>query len=191
MATFLAASRELGIWQGGKNLLDGGAHFYNVYQTKDKKYIAVGALESKFYSELLLGLKLDHQLVHSQMDKDSWKEMKDLFSSIFITKTRKEWVTTFKHLDACVSPIYDFHSFEASLASENVERNVFNLAEPNHLPNPSPRLSLTPSKPMRNTIPFIGEHTTEILRDILCYNSKQIKSLYDSGIVSSYPPSKI
>lgn len=82
----------------GKSLLDGGAPFYNVFKTKDGKYMAVGALEPQFYKNMIKGLGLS-VADYPQEDLDKWSEQKIAFEKVFLTKTQAEWVAIFDPLD--------------------------------------------------------------------------------------------
>jgi len=101
------AFRGRGVWsdERGTNLLDTGAPFYDVYETSDGKYMAVGAIEPQFYALLLQGLGLDAANLPQQLDRSAWPEMKKLFTETFLTKTRDEWSEIFLGTDACVSPV--------------------------------------------------------------------------------------
>lgn len=98
--------RGRGMWsdERGTNLLDTGAPFYDVYETSDGKYMAVGAIEPQFYALLLQGLGLDPANLPQQLDRSAWPEMKKLFTETFLSKTRDEWSEIFLGTDACVSP---------------------------------------------------------------------------------------
>ena len=72
----------------GTNILDSGAPYYNTYETADGKYMAVGAIEPKFYEELVQGLDLDPISLPDQNDMQRWPEMKQLFAQVFKTRTR-------------------------------------------------------------------------------------------------------
>lgn len=102
--------RGTGLWQDerGVNLLDTGAPFYEVYETSDGKWMAVGAIEPQFYAQLLSGLELDPESIPHQLDAARWPELKETFIEVFKTKTRDEWAAIFDGTDACVSPILDF-----------------------------------------------------------------------------------
>ncbi|GED99389.1 CaiB/BaiF CoA transferase family protein [Gordonia crocea] len=104
------AFRGTGLWQDrrGANLLDTGAPFYEVYETSDGKWMAVGSIEPQFYAELLKGLGLEGEDLPHQLDMGRWGELKDKFTEVFKTKTRDEWAAVFDGTDACVSPILDF-----------------------------------------------------------------------------------
>ena len=106
LITMLFSLRALGAWQDqrGVNLLDTGAHFYEVYETADGGYFAVGAIEPPFYAALLKGLGLKGEELPHQMDRTHWVEMKQRFASIFASKSRDEWSAVFEGLDACRDP---------------------------------------------------------------------------------------
>ncbi|MEZ5210187.1 MULTISPECIES: CaiB/BaiF CoA transferase family protein [unclassified Gordonia (in: high G+C Gram-positive bacteria)] len=104
------AFRGTGMWQDkrGVNFLDTGAPFYEVYETSDGKWMAVGSIEPQFYALLLEGLGIDPESLPHQIDASRWPEMKERFAEVFKTKTRDEWTAVFDGTDACVSPILDF-----------------------------------------------------------------------------------
>jgi alpha-methylacyl-CoA racemase len=143
MLTMMHSFLNMGFWHEarGVNILDSGAHFYDVYETSDQKYVAVGAVEAKFYDELLKGLELESVDLPAQMDRTQWPAMKERFGAIFAMKTRDEWTAIFGHVDACVTPVLSPR--EAARHSYNTERDVFTL-DPVIQPNPAPRFSKTP-----------------------------------------------
>jgi alpha-methylacyl-CoA racemase len=134
-----------GLWheERGTNLLDTGAHFYEVYETADAKYVAVGAIEKQFYAELLAGLGLADADLPAQMDRTQWRATKERFAAIFASKTRDEWTAIFEDVDACVSPVLT--PSEAAAHRHNVERATFRSAG-GLQPNPAPRFSRTPGE---------------------------------------------
>lgn len=145
-ASMMAMTHSLlnaGFWleQRGSNILDSGAHFYEVYETRDGRYIAVGAIEAKFYDQLVLGLGLDREGLPGQMDRATWPAMKARFAEIFATRTRDEWTEVFSDVDACVSPVLTPR--EAVDHPYNVARQVFSIDGPIQ-PHPAPRFSKTP-----------------------------------------------
>ena len=132
-----------GLWreERGVNILDSGAHFYEVYETSDHRYIAVGAIENKFYAELLVGLGLAAEELPAQMDREQWPTMKRRFAEVFAAKSRDEWTTIFANTDACVTPVLSPR--EAATHPYNALRNVFSVADVIQ-PQPAPRFSKTP-----------------------------------------------
>jgi alpha-methylacyl-CoA racemase len=143
MLTMMHSFLNLGYWQEerGVNILDTGAHFYEVYETSDQKFVAVGAIEAKFYGELLRGLGLEPEGLPAQMDRTQWPAMKVRFAKLFAAKTRDEWTAVFCDMDACVTPVLSPR--EAAHHPWNTERDVFTL-EPVIQPQPAPRFSVTP-----------------------------------------------
>ena len=92
LMTMTFSFRQLGWWkeQRGVNILDTGAHFYEVYETSDGGFMAVGGIEEKFYAALLEGLGLAEADLPDQNDRERWPEMKERFADIFRTRTRAE-----------------------------------------------------------------------------------------------------
>jgi alpha-methylacyl-CoA racemase len=127
----------------GTHLTDTGAHFYEVYETQDARYVAVGAIEPQFYSQLLKGLGLDAASLPKQMDVASWPDMKRRFSEIFRSRTGAEWKETFAGTDACVSPVLS--PAEAAEDSHARSRGSFATAGGVLQPAPAPRFSRTPA----------------------------------------------
>lgn len=144
MMAMTHAFMNSGYWieERGVNLLDTGAHFYEVYETKDHRYVAVGALEAKFYSELVRGLDLSMDDLPAQMDRTTWPMMKERLTAIFQTKTRDEWTEIFCDGDACVTPVLS--PSEATRHPYNTARHVFS-SEGAVQPEPAPRFSKTPA----------------------------------------------
>ena len=153
-ASMMAMTHALlnsGNWheERGVNLLDSGAPFYEVYETSDHGYVAVGAIEAKFYVALLEGLGLDGADLPAQMDRAQWPAMKERFAGLFAARTRDEWTAAFAALDACVAPVLSPR--EAAHHPYNTEREVF-ATDDVVQPRPAPRFSRTPgaiSRPPR------------------------------------------
>ena len=127
----------------GTHLTDTGAHFYEVYEAQDARYVAVGAIEPQFYAQLLKGLGLDAASLPKQMDVASWPDMKRRFSEIFRSRTGAEWKETFAGTDACVSPVLS--PAEAAEDSHARSRGSFATAGGVLQPAPAPRFSRTPA----------------------------------------------
>lgn len=108
LASFLRYGLKTPIWDQprGENLLDGGCPFYDVYECKDGNHMAVGALEPKFFLQLVHGLGLGPTFnVKQQLDRDAWPSMKKGFRTRFLQKTRHEWEQIFDGTDACCTPV--------------------------------------------------------------------------------------
>jgi alpha-methylacyl-CoA racemase len=145
LATIMHGLRANGLWgaEPGRNLLDSGAHFYEVYETSDGRFMSVGALEPQFYAELLQRLELNAD-DWPQFDRDRWPEFKQRLADIFRARTREEWTEVFDGSDACVTPVLDL--FEAPLHPHNAARGSFHELGGVAVPGPAPRFSATPSE---------------------------------------------
>lgn len=132
-----------GVWVDAReaNLLDGGAPFYRCYECADGRFVAVGALEAKFYAALLAGLGLDQAGLPAQHDLESWPLLRARFEAVFSQRTRDDWAAQFEGTDACVAPVLDLS--EAPKHPHNVARGTFE-AMPVLAPAPAPRLTQTP-----------------------------------------------
>jgi len=139
--SFLAAG--LAEERRGANLLDTGAHFYEVYETSDGRFVAVGAIEPRFYAALLEGLGLDAATLPPQMDRTQWPEMKRRFAELFAARTRDEWAVRFEGTEACVAPVLS--PLEAPSHPHNAARGTFVEVAGVVQPGPAPRFSRTPS----------------------------------------------
>ena len=144
LTTMLHSHRASGLWKDerGVNVLDTGAPFYEVYETADAKYFAVGAIEAQFYAELLRRLGLDPDAMAHQMDQSHWRETKARFAEIFRTKTRDEWAAIFDGVDACATPVLS--PAEASAHPHVVARQTFIDVDGKVQPAGAPRFGRTP-----------------------------------------------
>jgi alpha-methylacyl-CoA racemase len=134
-----------GMWEGerGTNILDGGASFYETYETADGGFMAVGCVEPLFYAEFLHTLGLDDPELPFQIDAGAWPEMKKLIGEAFLQKTRAEWTAIFADSDACVSPVLS--PWEAHEHPHNRARGAFVEVNGVLQPAPAPRFSRTPT----------------------------------------------
>ena len=152
LANFVLGRRNAGGWPAppGHNLLDTGAPFYEVYTCADGREIAVGALEPKFYAELLRlsgmdgvgGLAPDRRL-----DPAGWPAAKQRWAALFATRTRDEWAAIFEGSDACVAPVLS--PTEAPEHPHNQARDTFVEVGGLTQPAPAPRFGRTPAEPPR------------------------------------------
>ncbi len=153
-----------GIWkdQRGTNLLDTGAHFYEVYETSDGGYFALGAIEPQFYVELIRRLGLEGEELPDQMDREAWPRMKERFAALFATKTRKEWELIFEGSDACAAPVLS--PVEAPDHPHMKARGTFTEVAGVIQPAPAPRFEGTPGA-IRCPPPNPGQGGDEALAD--------------------------
>lgn len=165
----------------GTNLLDGGAHFYGTYETKDGKHISIGSIESQFY-ELLLektGLANDHDLP-KQMSRDDWPALRQKLEEVFIRKTRDEWDEIMLGTDICYAPILTLD--EAASHPHNLKRETFSLSDGLIQASPAPRFSRTPPE-LPELATAAGSDTDEILSG-LGMDQSEIEKLKISGAVA-------
>ena len=182
MASGIYGLREAGWWndQRGVNLLDGGAPFYEVYETRDGGFIAVGAIEQQFYAALLEGLGLREAELPEQMDMKSWPAMKQRFAKVFKSRTRDEWTEVFQGRDACVAPVLSLT--EAAAHPHNRARNTFEHRDGVLQAAPAPRFSRTPAT-VDLPPPNPGEHTDMVLSEY-GFNASEIAALKSQRAVA-------
>ncbi|XP_051537659.1 alpha-methylacyl-CoA racemase [Myxocyprinus asiaticus] len=183
VGSFMWKSHSIGLWNHprGENLLDSGAPFYDTYCTSDGKYVAVGAIESQFYEQLIQGLGLDAADLPAQMSVTDWPELRQTFTQVFATKTRAEWGRIFDGTDACVTPVLSLD--EVLSHPHNQARGSFlKDAQGEISPRPAPVLSRSPAEPCLLRDPFIGEHTRSVLQEY-GFEQAQIEQLLSAGIV--------
>jgi alpha-methylacyl-CoA racemase len=165
----------------GQNLLDGGAPFYRCYETKDGLYMAVGAIEQKFFIELLKKLELLDQVdVKRQNDPATWPAVTALFEKCFIQKSRDEWSAHFAGSDACVTPVLDLA--EVPKHPQQIAAGAFIEIDGLQQPAPCPRFSVSQQTPQGGA-PEIGAHTAEVLGR-LGYTEIELAGLFKARAVT-------
>ena len=107
LMTIFHGAEQSGFWsdERGHNMLDSGAPFYDAYETKDGRYVAIGAIEPQFYAKLLELTGLSGEALPGQMDRSQWPALKARLAGIFKTKSRDEWCEIFEGSDACFAPV--------------------------------------------------------------------------------------
>ncbi|MGH9300569.1 MAG: CaiB/BaiF CoA transferase family protein [Acidimicrobiales bacterium] len=172
----------VGMWkeERGVNLLDTGAHFYDVYETSDNKFVSIGSIERQFYSELLRLTGLDTESLPDQMDRDQWPNMKDKLANVIRTKSRAQWCELMEGTDVCFAPVLTMA--EAALHPHNQARHTFIEIEGVTQPAPAPRFSRTRAEVSRPAS-RPGENTDEVLAD-WGFDSEDVAKLRSSGAVA-------
>jgi alpha-methylacyl-CoA racemase len=157
-AAFLASGtfRE----ERAANLLDGGAPFYDLYETSDGRHMSVGALEPQFFDAFvtLLGIKDE---APGQLELERYDELRTLIADRFRSRTQAEWTEVFEGTDACVAPILPFS--EATRHPHLVARGTFVERDGLVQPAPAPRFSRTPPGLGLPPAPEAGAQTREAL----------------------------
>lgn len=151
-----------GFWEDerGTNLLDGAAPFYTVYETADEKWMAVGAVEDKFYGELVRVLEVEG--LPDRNDKNNWPAIRATLAKQFRRRTQEEWSAAFDKTDACVAPVLSMTEApkDPHLAHRSSYMNFEGLLQP----APAPRFSRTPGALTSGPV-LPGTHTVEVLEE--------------------------
>ena len=181
MTGFFGMARS-GFWseERGTNMLDTGAHFYNVYETADGRHISLGPIEPQFYAELRERLGLHGPEWDHQTDRLRWPELKVALAAVVAQRTRDEWCELLEGTDTCFAPVLSLA--EAPEHAHNRERGTFTEVAGVVQPGPAPRFGRTPGA-IRRPPPHAGQHTDEILAE-LGLGAEAIASLRASGAVA-------
>ncbi|MCZ6749575.1 MAG: CaiB/BaiF CoA-transferase family protein [SAR324 cluster bacterium] len=170
-----------GAWkpERGTNIIDGGAHFYGVYETADGKYVTIGSIEPKFYAQLLERVGLAGEELPDQFDRERWREMRGRLVEIFKGRTRDEWCGIMEGAEICFAPVLGMD--EVKTHPHNAARASFIEIDGVVQPAPAPRFSRTVPEcakgPSRD-----GQQTTEALRS-WGFQEEEIQRLLEAGAV--------
>lgn len=165
LLTMVVGFRRGGVWSSerGDNIVDGGAPYYAAYETSDRKYVSIGAMEDKFYELLLskLGLADDHEM-RPHTDRSKWAYQREQFKKCFLTRSRDEWCDLLEGTDTCFAPVLTMD--EASSHPHLKARQTYVDMNGVNQPGPNPRFSL--AKPAASIAPAeLGQHSRQILAD--------------------------
>jgi alpha-methylacyl-CoA racemase len=156
LITMFHALKTMGVWtdKTRNNMIDGGAHFYRVYECKDGKHFSIGAIEPQFYAEFLQRAGIDDPAFKTQNDRAHWLTLQDKLETLFKTKTRDEWSALLEGTDACAAAVQTMD--EAPKHPHLIARKTFVEYDGAVQPAPAPRFSRTQSQiqsaPMENRI---------------------------------------
>lgn len=182
LATSLFGLKASGVWSGerGTNMLDGGAPFYDTYECKDGRYVAVGAIEMRFWADLVTVLELDDADLPHHFDASQWPRLREILAAEIAKYTRDELVAKAEGTDACITPVLSAE--EAPSHPQNAARNTFVDVGGVTLPAPAPRFDRTPADaptPPHETAADTDEVLTELGLD-----AAKIAQLRDSGVIA-------
>lgn len=162
LASLFWGLHAAGQWNGprGTQLLDGGAPFYDTYETADGRHVSLAALEPKFFAQLAQALELEARFVPGQHDRSLWPEMRAAIATAVKQRTRQQWCELLEGSDVCFAPVLSFD--EAASHPHAVARNAFVSVGGVQQPAPAPRFSRTPAGQPRPA-PHSGQHSDEVL----------------------------
>lgn len=178
---FISGMGAGGMWreERGTNLLDGGAPFYDVYETADGRYVSVGSLEPQFYGKLIETLGLAGEDLPAQADEARWPELRDRFAAAFRGKTRAEWCALMEGTDICFAPVLSMT--EAPDHPHARARGGYVEVDGVLQPAPAPRFSGTP--PNRQPEPVRRGAETDAVLGELGYAAEDVRRLREAGVL--------
>jgi alpha-methylacyl-CoA racemase len=182
LTTHLHGMRAAGLWDGerGENMLDGGAPFYDTYETSDGKYVAVGAIEMRFWQDLVKVLELDPETLPLHIDKNEWPKLREIVAGAIGKHTRDELVARAEGTDACLTPVLS--PWEAARHPQNAARESFVEIAGVVQPAPAPKFDRTP--PATPEAPHErGADTAAVLAEY-GFDEAAIDRLRDAGAVT-------
>jgi alpha-methylacyl-CoA racemase len=182
LMTIIYGAHASGWWKDERaaNMLDGGAHFYDSYETKDGRYVSVGSIEPQFYAQLLELAGLADAGLPPQMDRRGWAPSKERLAAIFRSKTRDEWCQIMEGTDVCFAPVLSLA--EAPEHPHNKARGTFVEVAGVRQPGPAPRFGRTPGAIARPPA-HAGEHTDQTLAD-WGFSDGEIAALRGEGAIA-------
>jgi len=144
LTTQLHGMHAVGLWPGarGTNMLDGGAPFYDTYRASDGRFVAVGAIELRFWADLLRVLDLDPVSLPDRADPAQWPALREIIAARVATRTRDEWTELAEGTDACLTPVLS--PWEAAAHPHNTARGTFVSVDGVTQPAPAPKFDRTP-----------------------------------------------
>jgi alpha-methylacyl-CoA racemase len=164
LASIFFGLHASGNWAEGRggNLLDGGAPFYDTYETADGRWVSLGPLEPKFFAEFAQRVGLDERFVKRQYDRREWPAMREAIATTMKSRTRDEWCALLEGTDACFAPVLDFA--EAPQHRHAQARQGFVSVDGVMQPGPAPRFGRSVPEAPRPA-PRVGQHTREVLAE--------------------------
>jgi len=173
--------KAAGMWTDdrGANILDGGAHFYDAYETADHRFVAIGSLEPQFYAQLLELAEIDDPDFQMQHDRSRWPQLKEKIARVFKTKTRDQWCDIMLGSDVCFAPVLSMD--EAPRHPHNEARRTFVKIDGVVNPAPAPRFSRTMPE-IQSPPPKPGQHNHSALAD-WGLSPAEIAALKDGGAI--------
>lgn len=172
----------LGQWRAQRqsNLLDGAAHFYDVYETADGKFISIGSIEPQFYAELMRLAELEVDEFAPQMNAAMWPVLKAKLIAVFKTKTRQAWCDLMEGTDVCFAPVLDYD--EAPQHPHNQARESY--IELNGLVQPAPAPKFSRTVCDKPSAPVAEGASSEVILKAHGYDEAAIAQMRENGVLS-------
>jgi alpha-methylacyl-CoA racemase len=182
LTTQLHGLHAAGLWRNGRgaNMLDGGAPFYDTYRASDGRYVAVGAIEQRFWTDLLRVLDLDADTLPDRANQDNWPEVREILAARIATRTRDEWAKLAEGADACLTPVLS--PWEAAAHPHNAARGTFVSVGDVIQPAPAPKFDRTPPPPP--TPPSQTGADTDAVLTELGLTTNEISALRSDQVIS-------
>ncbi len=183
--SFMHSCVAVGFWEDKRqsNMLDGGAHYYGVYECACGEYISIGSIEPQFYQLLLQTLEISEAEMglETQMDKAKWPALKERVANKIKEKTREQWCEIMEGTDICFAPVLSAE--EAIAHPHNKERDAYIKRDGIYHPAPAPRFSKSECELAPAPVE-IGAHTQSILASI-GYSDAEISQLIADGAANA------
>ncbi len=181
LLSMFSSFRQQGMWslERENNMLDGGAHYYDSYETADGKYISIGSIEPQFYAELREKAGLNDDIYAEQNTQQVWPELKQRLTEVFKSKTREQWCELMEGSDVCFAPVLDLD--EAPQHPHNQARQTYITVDGVTQPAPAPRFSDTPSG-VHSGAAALGADTDKVL-EWLGRDTSQVEALREDGVL--------
>jgi alpha-methylacyl-CoA racemase len=179
LSTMIVGMRAAGLWhdERGTNLLDTGAPYYDVYETSDGRYMALAALEQKFYDDFVARFGVAD--LPDRNDLAQWPALRERIARRFAERTQAQWTETYDGTDACVAPVHTFS--EAAKSPHLAARGTYVEHHGVVQPAPAPRFSRTPTALGAAPAATAGAHSRQALHD---WGVDDAADLIESGAVS-------
>ena len=181
LMTSTYAQHAAGTWQAsrGSNVVDGGAPWYSAYETADGAFVCIGAIEPRFYADLLRRIGIADEPLPGQYDRAGWPLLRRRFAEVFKTRSRDAWSAILEGTDACYAPVLSL--LEAPRHEHNLARQTFREVDGVLQPSPAPRFSRTAPEVRRGPA-LPGQHTDEVLTE-WGFAPDELKALRRAGAI--------
>lgn len=165
MQSLILAFRAMGLWHDdpSQNFFANSAHFYETFRCADGKFLALGAIETPFYLEMITKLDLFEALIAGQHRPEDWPRLKPIVAARVAEQPQSHWMEVFAGSDACAVPVLDWQA--AAAHPHNQARNTFHTVDGSLQVAPAPRFSRSGTRQPAPG-PFLGEHTAEVLAEL-------------------------